>query len=351
MAQAARVESVEALKHFRAALVKFATEVRSATGEAQSTVSRARSWVDDQQKKHWDQQIRRRTQALIEAKEALRAKRLYKRPDGSFAPADEEEKAVKRAERRLDEAEAKLQNVKRWSTALEREAQIFRGQIQGLASNAENDVPRAMADLDRLIITLETYLAEAAVSASRQLAGSAKDAATMTSGRPSTQDDDTTSGQHYGAQRLGSPSREERQEIDASALNQEFSSLTIDKADLAQFAELDLPTDAPGPKTKLLLTPQALAATHLYLHRIKTDQSDDSGWFIGCFEPDENQPEIRTSQTEKPLAVALKQLIELRPQLAPFLDLPPGYLLEIEAGRIVMIVDDLDQPLWTDESI
>src|SRR5579875_2662200 len=115
MTQGAKVESIDALKVFRVAMIKFAENANVALGDAESEVQRVQMWLENEQQSHWNQQIRKRTEVLGRAKEALRMKKVFKDASGSSQSYIDEEKAVQKATRALEEAQEKLANVKQWA--------------------------------------------------------------------------------------------------------------------------------------------------------------------------------------------------------------------------------------------
>ena len=156
MRQAARVSSINTLREFRHALIEFGDIDRSALGESESKIQRAVWFVEHDQPAYWQQQRRRRANELAQAQtELFRAQ---------VASADQqvsatlERRAVLKAKQRLDEAQTKLDNLKRWRPILEREALLYRAQCQQLASSVDADLPKALATLDKMIQSLERYV-------------------------------------------------------------------------------------------------------------------------------------------------------------------------------------------------
>lgn len=156
MRQAARVSSINALKDFKRALGSFATVVNNALGEAQADLQRTAWWVQHDQMSHWQAQKRKRTAQLALAKSELF--RAQVASDDQRVSATLERKAVDKAQHMLDEAERKLENVKRWGRMLEREVILYKGHSQQLARAVEGDVPRALARLDKMVAALEKYV-------------------------------------------------------------------------------------------------------------------------------------------------------------------------------------------------
>ena len=60
--------------------------------------------------------------------------------------------------KRLEYAEHKLRNTKRWTTELPRQSVIFKGALSGMHTVLDRDVPRVNAMLKRMTEHLEAYL-------------------------------------------------------------------------------------------------------------------------------------------------------------------------------------------------
>src|SRR5256885_9726349 len=130
MSETARVESIDALKAFKRALFKFAEGASVALGDAESEISRAQLWLETEQRSHWNNQVRKRTELVARAKEALRMKKLYKDATGSTQSAVDEEKALAIAQRRLTEAEQKVVAVRRYASQLQKDYHVYKGAVQ-----------------------------------------------------------------------------------------------------------------------------------------------------------------------------------------------------------------------------
>src|SRR5438552_16509156 len=106
----ARVDS-EAIRDFRAALVKFAEGSGAALTDAESDIHSTLGWLERDQMKFWSMQVRKRHEAVERAKEALRHKQVFKSPTGARQSDVEERKALQKAQRSLEEAEEELANT------------------------------------------------------------------------------------------------------------------------------------------------------------------------------------------------------------------------------------------------
>jgi hypothetical protein len=158
MADVARVESVDALRALKTALFKFADAANTAIDDADSEVQRTITWLETEQTTYWQGQIRKATEAVTRAKEAVRMKKLFKDATGRPGSAVDEEKALSLAIRRLDAAQEKLQNVRRWMGRLRKEVPGYRGQVQRLATSVQSGIPVAASHLDKLTRSLEAYI-------------------------------------------------------------------------------------------------------------------------------------------------------------------------------------------------
>ena len=161
----ARVESIEAVKAFRAALAKFAETATAALDEAEGEVGRTRRWVEQEQSRFWKNEHRRRAEAVARAKEKVREKTLFKDSTGGKSSAVDERKLLAAAERKLLEAEEKLKAVQRYGRLLQREATVYKGQVQRLSTMLQDGVPTALAKLGNQITLLEKYASGAPESA------------------------------------------------------------------------------------------------------------------------------------------------------------------------------------------
>lgn len=168
MANQAKVTSVEALEGFRASLVLYLSKARPTLEEAADEVSRTRAWLQDDRRRHWETEVRRRARALEEAEAELFSSRL-----SSFREATAvQQLAVHKAKRALAEAEEKLDRVRKWNRDFENQADPLVKQVQGLHTFLVTDMAKAVAFLAQLIRTLEAYTEATPPSAVQALAES-----------------------------------------------------------------------------------------------------------------------------------------------------------------------------------
>lgn len=166
MSPAARVESIDILREFRAALCKFTAAARAALDEADFEIQRKVDWLKMEQQPFWKAELRKRQERFQQAQVVLRNKKTYlKGPLDSNPSLIDERKALAAAQRRLEEAQQKSEAVRRWIPTLEKEAISYRGISQRLGQATEVDLPNARALLDRMLEALEAYLAVAPADA------------------------------------------------------------------------------------------------------------------------------------------------------------------------------------------
>jgi len=156
MSQAANVRSLESLKEFRSALIKFIDEAKRAISTADSEVSHTQIWLHSTQPMHWIQTERRGNEKLAIAKSEL-FRATISQPDNPRGPTDQI-RLVKRRQSEIKDAQDKLLVTKRWSRKMERETNEYRGAITPLLSSLEGSLNKAVFIIDKSIQSLEAYL-------------------------------------------------------------------------------------------------------------------------------------------------------------------------------------------------
>ena len=158
MSNTARVDSIDSLKTFRVALIKFGEEANTALAAADAELLRVLGWLERDQVSFWQMQIRKRQEGLERAQEALRMKKLFPDASGRFPTPVEEEKAVRKWKAALEEAQTKLANCKKYARLLQREMMNYKGGVQRFSTWVQSEVPNAVARLDRMVGKLEAYV-------------------------------------------------------------------------------------------------------------------------------------------------------------------------------------------------
>ena len=134
-------------------LIVYLSKARPTLEEVSADVQRVRGWLENEQRTHWENEVRRRSQALEEAQQALFSAKLSNLPRGGRS----EQMVVHRAKRALDEADAKLRVVKQWSRVFGNRVDPLVKQMEKLHTVLANDMVQAVAFLTQAIQTLDAY--------------------------------------------------------------------------------------------------------------------------------------------------------------------------------------------------
>lgn len=153
MAGTANITSVEAVAAFRAALIVYLTKARPVLEEISGELIRTRQWLEDDQRRHWEQQFRLRSRKLEEARAELFNATLSKLQEASSL----HHMAVQRAQRAVQECEGKLNMIRKWSRDLEPKAAPMVKLAEQFQTFLSADMPRGLAYLDSIIEALERY--------------------------------------------------------------------------------------------------------------------------------------------------------------------------------------------------
>ena len=159
MSSGARVDSIDALKVFRVALVKFGEEANAALASAEAEMTRMVGWLERDQVSYWNFQLRKRQEGLSRAQEALRQKKIFPDAAGRFPTPVEEEKAVRKWKAAVEEAEVKLAHCKKYARLLQKAIMDYKGGVQRFSADVQVETPNAVARLGMMVEKLEAYVA------------------------------------------------------------------------------------------------------------------------------------------------------------------------------------------------
>ena len=153
MAERAQVTSVEAIESFRASLIVFLSKVRPTLEEVSDEVLRLQAWLQNDQRRIWESQLRRRGRQLEEARQELFNATLSRLQEATAL----QHMAVQRAQRAVHEAEDKLDTLKKWERALEDRTAPMIKQIEEFHGFLTIDMGKALAQLVLIVKSLEAY--------------------------------------------------------------------------------------------------------------------------------------------------------------------------------------------------
>jgi hypothetical protein len=339
MPQGAHVDSVDGLRLFKSALHKYVEAARAALGDAEGEMHRTLIWLEGEQLNHWQHQIRLLNEMVSRAKEAVRQKKLFKGPAGHTQSAAEEEKALAMLLRKLQEAEEKLVATRQYGRKLQKEILLYKGQAQRFATAIDSSIPTAIAQLDQMVGALESYLS---LTAPEITLGAGE--ASSSSSAPPPGDSMAQGGQEMQS----NPFVELRRKtpmasVLAAAAAGDASQIMwkcphLNQSD--QLAAADIPATriSPYPRSLVVLGTECWQSPRIYLERTEPAFEGQCGWYIGSV--DDPTPEAC-------LTIPVTELLDVRGDWRDLLTLPQGYLVMIEAGGIVAILDPKDQSAWS----
>lgn len=153
MPDQAHVTSLEALEKFRASLITYLTKARPALEEVSSEILRTRLWLQNDQRSHWESQMRRRAKELEMAQAALSTARFSNLRDATTS----EVMAVKKARRNMEEGEVKMRSLKLWNRDYDNRVLPMAKEVDKMHTVLSNDMMQAVAYLGRMLDTLARY--------------------------------------------------------------------------------------------------------------------------------------------------------------------------------------------------
>lgn len=154
----ANVRSVDAIRDFKVALIAFAEEARIALDSMEMEIRQTRNWLERDQFAYWKSQVKRGHEIVSEARTELHRRRLSQSNSDAISDSDQKE-ALRQANRRLHEAEDKVERVKKWAPVLEHATAEYHSQSQPLGDRLSGSLVASLGMLDRMIRAIDEYLA------------------------------------------------------------------------------------------------------------------------------------------------------------------------------------------------
>jgi hypothetical protein len=152
-----RVTSIDLIRDFRAAVATFKADGQDALTANALDIRRAFDWLTER-RQFWAHTIRDCEDEVTHAKADLHRKQVL-HPGDRQPDCTQEIKALRKAQARLAYAEEKLEKCRRWEPNLRRAADEYEGPARQLGDLLEGDLPKALNLLERLVTTLEEYVA------------------------------------------------------------------------------------------------------------------------------------------------------------------------------------------------
>ena len=154
MTPQAKLTSVEALEVFRASLIVFVTKANNSLDQAVDEVRRTRGWIQQDQRSHWENEMRRRARVLQQVEQELVSARMSKALDNLAA----QQAAVHKAKRALEEAQDKMRKVKLWIRDFDGLVEPMSKGLNSLRGYLDHELPQGIAYLAEVQKIMESYL-------------------------------------------------------------------------------------------------------------------------------------------------------------------------------------------------
>jgi hypothetical protein len=164
MSRSANVLSVQTLKDFKVVMVNFAEEARNSLSGVDMELRRMRDWLERDQLGYWQAQVKRRQEAVMEARADLHRRKISQQGSDAVSDSDQKE-ALRDAQRRLAKAEEKVQIVKKLIPFLHHAIDEYHSHSQPLGDHLTGGFEKSVFALEKMIGSLDAYLALKAPSA------------------------------------------------------------------------------------------------------------------------------------------------------------------------------------------
>jgi hypothetical protein len=158
MSPRANVRSLDAIREFRPAVVRFEDDVMAALTGLRTELNRTMQWLDHDCPAYWQHQIRNGFDAVAETRTQLSRKSMMT-VAGHRSDCIDEKKALARAKQQLEFAQEKLKVCRQWSIKAHRAADEYNSRIGRAEQSMAQGLPRLMAILERIMLALESYTA------------------------------------------------------------------------------------------------------------------------------------------------------------------------------------------------
>jgi hypothetical protein len=158
MSPRANVRSLDAIRQFRPAVIRFEDDVMAALTGLRTELNRTMQWLDHDCPAHWQNQIRLGFDRVNEARTQLSRKEMMT-VGGRHPDCIEEKKALVRSKQQLETAQEKLKLCRQWSIKAHRAADEYQSRLGRTEQSVVQGIPRMMAILERIVLALEQYTA------------------------------------------------------------------------------------------------------------------------------------------------------------------------------------------------
>ena len=153
MPDRANVSSIDTIDRFRSSLIVYLEKARATVDDVSDDVQKTKFWLEGEQTRKWQMEIRKRTRRLEEAQQELFTARL----SGFTEDTQFQQMAVNRAKRELEAAEQKMKTIRRWMRDFDSVVMPVAKQLEKIDSVLTGTMPKAIAHLTEITKALEAY--------------------------------------------------------------------------------------------------------------------------------------------------------------------------------------------------
>src|SRR6202161_175081 len=147
MSPRANVRSLDAVREFRPAVVRFEDDVSAALTGLRTELNRTLQWLDHDCPAYWQQQIRNGFDSVGESRTQLSRKQMMT-VAGRHPDCIDEKKAFARAKQQLEFAQEKLRLCRQWSIKAHRAADEYSSRIGRAEQTMAQGLPRVLSILE-----------------------------------------------------------------------------------------------------------------------------------------------------------------------------------------------------------
>jgi hypothetical protein len=156
MPRSANVRSFEAIRKFKAALVRFEDDASSALASLRMDLDRTIDWIDHDRPRFWQQQLRSGHDKVDNARSALARCRM-RTIAGRHPSCIDEQVALRKAQRAVEAARQKVDVVRHWKIKLHQETDEYRSHVGLFEQRVYQDLPKMIALVEGMLTALEAY--------------------------------------------------------------------------------------------------------------------------------------------------------------------------------------------------
>lgn len=157
MSTQADVKSIDSLAYVKAAIASYAHETGQAIAEVELEGRRAVDYITVDRAAYWKAELRRCNDLVNQAIKDLEHCRAFKKVGDNQPSCIEEKKNLEKARKKLATAEQKAEAVRRWTPVVLQQFRETCVRLVHFREVVDVDCPKAMARIERMLKSLDSY--------------------------------------------------------------------------------------------------------------------------------------------------------------------------------------------------